>query len=438
MPLAQVLGYQLSNLVEGKYRRGTTFSLTFPTLPSITILPRRVEIHQKPYHHDVLIMEFSNSSPMWFSLMKTGVPLQFNWSQETFQNSWVGYVSYISKTVAGQISDVMEVHCVGSTFPLKERVSKVFVNMSVSTAVRNIATEFGFNFVGEDDGVVFDQLTIAGHSYWEWIQEQARRIGYGVLVDNMNFYFRPIDKLIDQSVSSVPILSTPGNQMGINNQILDRTLDKFKVMNGEYMEDPLTLRTYKTVSGVDPISSKVFTSTSSPKTVGDNLREDTSDVWFSEVRSDRVSNSYATTSALADGAAQLARLNMPALIQCQGDPRIKPFAPVLVKDTGPLTDGYWICREVKHMFAKIGDYQIEMKVAIDGTGVGRNTVVRQGTTDVIGLVNLSEALKGNGVPSVARKTSQVRLVTSQPIQKEDGQGYARTPSRWVYASTGGN
>jgi phage protein D len=383
-------------------------------------------------------MEFSNSSPKWFSLMKTGVPVKFSWNQGSFSNTWVGYVSYITKTVAGQISDVMEVHCVGSTFPLKERVSKVFTNKTIPSVVQDIVSDFGFNFVGEDNGVVFEQLTIAGHSYWEWIQEQARRIGYGVLVDNMNFYFRPIDKLIDQSISSVPVLNTPGNQMGINNQVLDRTLDKFKVMNGEYMEDPLALRTFKTVSGVDPITSKMLTATSSPKEVGDNLRSEVSDVWFSEIRSDRVTNSTSTTEALSDGAAHLARLNMPATIACQGDPRIRPFAPVLVQDTGPLTDGYWICREVKHMFARIGDYQIEMKVSVDGTGIGLRTVARQGTTDVVGMVNLSEALKGNGVTSVTGKTSQTKLVMSTSLQKEDGQGFSRTPSRWSYVSNGGN
>ena len=438
MPLAQVLGYQLSNLVEGKYRRGTTFSLTFPTLPSITILPRRVEIHQKPYHHDVLIMEFSNSSPMWFSLMKTGVPLQFNWSQETFQNSWVGYVSYISKTVAGQISDVMEVHCVGSTFPLKERVSKVFVNMSVSTAVRNIATEFGFNFVGEDDGVVFDQLTIAGHSYWEWIQEQAKRIGYGVYVHNMDFCFRPIDKLIDQSINSVPVLEMTSTQLGINNQLMDRTLDEFKVLNGEYIEDITALRTSKVVSGVDPITGNKITSTASPASVGENVRETTSDVLFTEVRSDRVVSSKVSAQALSSGSAQLSRFNMPAFIKCQGDPRIHPYAPILIKNTGPLTDGYWIPKEVRHMFARLGDYQIELKAGVDGTGVSLKTAARQGTTSIAGVINLTEALQNGYSNATALKIKAYRLVSKHPVMKESDQGFNRTPALWSYLANGGN
>jgi len=400
--------------------------------------PRRVEIHQKQYQHDVLIMEFSVSSPRWFALMSTGIPVQFNWSQGSLSNSWVGYVSFITKNVSGQINDVMEVHCVGATFPLKERASKIFTNTTVVNAVKSIVTDFGFKFVGEDNGVIFDQLTMAGHSYWEWIVEQAKRIGYGVLVDNMTFYFRPLDKLIDQSIGSVAVLSTPGNQMGINSQFLDRTLDWMKIRNGEYVEDSTALRTNKVVSGVDPITSKTFSTTSSPKTVGQNLRTDVSDVWFTEIRSDRVSNSYSTTAALSEGAAQLSRMNMPAMVKCQGDPRIRPYAPVLIENTGPLTDGFWIPNQVKHMFARLGDYQIEMNVTTDGTGVNASTVTRQDPSDVVGVVNLTEALNNNGVTSVVGKSTQVRLVSYTTIQKEDGQGYARTPSRWVYASNGGN
>jgi hypothetical protein len=131
-------------------------------------------------------------------------------------------------------------------------------------------------------------------------------------------------------------------------------------------------------------------------------------------------------------------MNMPAMVKCQGDPRIRPYAPVLIENTGPLTDGFWIPNQVKHMFARLGDYQIEMNVTTDGTGVNASTVTRQDPSDVVGVVNLTEALNNNGVTSVVGKSTQVRLVSYTTIQKEDGQGYARTPSRWVYASNGGN
>ena len=420
-----------------KYRRGTTYSVSFPTLPTLRLTPRRIEIHQKQYHHDLLVMEFSNTSPKWFELMRTGVPFEFNWSQAGLSNSFVGYVSYVSKNVAGQIEDVMEVHCVGSTFPLKERSNRVFSDVSIPKAVKTIVQEFGFNFIGEDNGVVFEQLTMAGHSYWEWIQEQAKRIGYGVAVHNMNFFFRPLDKLIDQSVTNAPVLEIDGTEFGINNELFDRTLDWFKVLNGEYIEDSDALRATKTVGGVSPLTGRMVSSTKSPSKVGENVRSNVSDVLFSEFRCDKVANSKVMADAMAEGSAQRARFNMPAMVKCQGDPRIRPFAPVVIQGTGPITDGYWIAKEVRHMFARIGDYQIEMKVTADGTGLERVTSIRQGTKNAVGVVNLEEAMRGDSPIVSALKQSKAVLTSKTGVSKESGQGFRRTPAVWRHQSFGG-
>lgn len=421
-------------LAPSKYRRGTSYALEFPTLPTLTIAPRRVEIHQKPYHHDVLIMEFSNVSPKWFSLMKTGVPLRFKWSQGTVSNHWVGYVSFVTKNVAGQIEELMEVHCVGSTFPLKERTTKVFSEISIPNAVKEIVTEFGFNFVGEDNGVVFSQLVIAGHSYWEWIVEHAKSIGYGIWVDNMTFYFRPLDKLIDQGLSSIPVLGMNSKQFGINNEFLDRTLDSFKVLSGEFIEGLGSSRTVKKIGAVDPLTSEILSAEASPNAVGEQLKTSLNDVLFSEVDSSKVAYSSETIKMLTEGSAHLGRFNMPARIKCQGDPRIHPFAPVLLEGTGNLTDGYWISAEVKHMFARLGDYQIEMKANIDGTGLDARTVTKDGAKYAVGVVNLTEALE---IGFAGHKANGSILNLKSTLMQETSQGYKRTPAVWWYETVGG-
>lgn len=414
-------------LANDKYRRSTRYTVAFPSLPSLTLQPRRVEIIQKPYHHDVLTMELSQFSPLWFELLKTGVPVSFSWEQGSLSNTWVGYVSFVTKQVAPQNENNMEVHCVGSSFPLKERATRVFSNMSIPAAVKQIVEEFDFKFIGDDNNIAFDQLTIAGHSYWEWIHEQAKRIGYAVVVDNLNFSFRPLDQIIQQKITSVPLLSMTNKGLPMNNQLFDRTLDMFNVINGEHVEYEGMLRTNKTVGGVDIASSKVITSTSSPKTVGNNVRENVNDVLFSEVVSDQVANGIETATALAQGAAQLGRFNMPARIKCQGDPRIAPFSPVLIQGTGDTTDGFWIATNVKHMFVRQGDYQIEMKAVVDGTGADSRTTFKSGTKNVVGVVNLTEALKNGShrtdLKNVALKSKSV------PIS-ETKQGFVRTPAKW--------
>ena len=421
----------MTNLATGKYRRSTLYKISLPTIPTLQVQPRRVEIHQKPYNHDVMIIEFTQTSPLWFDTVKTGVPIKFEWDQNSVKNVWFGYVSFVLKNTAPQLEQVMEVHCVGTTFPLKQRATRSFTNSTVTAAVKTIVTEFGFNFIGEDDGRKFDQLTMAGHSYWEWIQEQAKRIGYGVLVDGMDFCFRPLDMLINQGVTNVPVLSMSGTQMKMNDQLLDRTLDSFRAINGEYIEDGSALRTNKQVAGVDPITGVVYSSQASPATVGANLRSVVNDVLFDEYRTEQVVHDLTSANSAASGAANLGRFNMPAKVKCQGDPRIRPFYPVLVQNTGVTTDGYWIAKEVKHMFARVGDYQIEMTIAVDGTGINSTTVARPGTNTTVGMVNLTEAI-ANGKNINFSDKSSVTLKSLSANLSMTNQGFLRTPTFWSY------
>lgn len=413
-----------------KFRKGTYFTATFPTLPSLTAQPRRVDLYQEQNAHDLLTMEFSAESPLWFTLIKTGVPVTFDWKQDTLSRTFIGYVSNISKIDAPQRQTSMVITCVGSTYPLKARVTKVFKNVTIPQAVQQIVEANGFTFVSEEHPQKFEQLTIPGNSYWEWIQEQAKRIGYGVIVDGMNFIFKPLDRLIDLGFSNAAILSIGDKTVPFNTQFLDRTLDYFRVINGDNIEDGVNLRTVKSVGGVDPITGKPFTADKSPEDSGQNLRVDVSEVLFTEYRTERVVNNQNIAETVADGAAQLARFNIPAKALCQGDPRIRPFGTVFINGTGSLTDGFWVVREAHHMFHKVGDYTMELTVATDGLGETNKSAFRTRGTSLVGTVNLvSEVANATG-QIIKLGSSSARLVNSNPILKESSQGFKRAPTRW--------
>lgn len=418
----------LSQLQTTKFRRGTAFSVSFPTLPSLTVQPRRADIVQKQYNHDLLFLEYSAVSPLWFDSLHTGIPIEFQWTQDSLTKYWIGYVSTISKTDAPQRQNSMEVMCVGSSFVLKERTTRVFESMTIPEVVSQIVTEFGFNYLGVQNDQRFEQLTIAGNSYWEWIQEQAKKIGYGVMVDGMNFIFKPLDKLIDMGFSSAAALSMGTQSTPFNSQFLDRTLDQFTVLSGEHIEDGVSYRAVKHVGGVDPVTAQMITGIQSPNQTGDSLRESVSDVLFSEYRTDRVVSSATMAVSAADGLAQMARFNLPATATCQGDPRIRPFAPVYVNGTGDLTDGFWVVRDAHHMFHKVGDYQMDITLATDGLGTTAETPFRTRSATAAGTVNLDEAIANNGSAINFFDTSEVEL--AQTIIKENTQGYIRTPNMW--------
>ena len=420
----------MSNVYVTKYRRGTGTNVSFPTLPSLEQQPRRIDLIQKQYSHDVVLLEYPSESTLWMEAINTGVPVQFTWRQDTLDKNWIGYVSSITKTNSPQKMNSMTVMCVGGTFPLKERATRVFSNVSITQAIRTVVEENGFTFYGEQHDWVFPQLTIAGASYWEWIREQAKVIGYGIIVDGMNFIFRPIDKLIDMGFSNAAILSLGNSTAPFNTQYQDRTLDSFKVTSGDFVEDSSNLRTIKNVGGVDPILQEVILSTMDPSEVGTNLRSDVSSALFSEYRTDRVINTPLAAKSASEGAAQLARFNIPAVVKCQGDPRIRPFGAVFISGTGDLTDGFWVVKEAHHMFHKIGDYQLELKIGTDGLGDTVATPFRNRSDLGVGTIDVEDAANNGGIPTLFFELDSVKLEGTDGNNGELNQGWNRTPNRW--------
>ena len=424
--------YSQDIVEHNKYRKGTRYQVSWPTLSEFTVQPRRIDLIQKQYYHDVVILEFSKTSHLWFETIKTGIPVQFTWNQENLSRTWIGHVSAIDKDESAARENIMKIHCVSATYPLKQKSTKVFRNTTIPDAVELIVKEFGFKFVGTNHPRVFEQLNISGHSYWEWIQEQAKKIGYGLIVDGLNFIFKPIDELINLGFSSAPIMSMGSSSaLASNQQYLDRTLDNIKVVNGEHVENVSELRMTKTVGGVDPITSKSYVSTTSPGTVGVNVRSSVSDVLFDDYKTDVVANSASAVSFASEAASQLARLSLPAIIRGQGDPRLRPFSPVLLQGTGQPTDGFWIVEEVTHMLHQVGDYMVKARVLTDGMGDSASNSFRQRDTSLVGTVNLTEALKNGGKQLQTFDRKDVTVRSTSVILSTKNQGFKRTPTLWT-------
>lgn len=426
----------MGNLVSNKYLRGTSFSVAFPTLTTLhKHQPRRIDLIQKRGAHDVVKLEYSQVSELWFTTLKSGVPIQFSWTHGTATKHWIGYVQGVSKTVSPQKKNLMEVICWGSTFPLKERSTRVIKDTTIPDAVGTIVREFGFRFHGDKHSHRFPQLMLAGQSYWEWIQEQAERIGYVAYADGMDFYFKKLDKVIDQSFSNAPVLSITGAKVPTGASVVERTLQKFKVLSSEHVESARSHRAVKSVGGVDPLTGKAFVSTKSPTDVGQDLRTQTNSVMFTQHMSHSVAHNKAASEHLAEGAAVHAKFNMPAAAMCQGDGRIRPYGSVLIQGTGDLTDGYWLVMESHHMLHQVGDYEIDLRLATDSVGETSGTAFRKRAYGALGTVDLNHALATGGKVANNFAPRSVRLVNKKPVVKQGQQGYKRTPTTWQAAQS---
>jgi len=195
--------------LHARNRSAVKFTVEFPTLPSVSDMPTMFTLYQKPFTHDVLVLAYPTTITSVFENLVTGIPVKVKWNMMSEEREWVGYVTHVTKIVAQQQEKQMEIICIGASYVLKERATRVFVQSTIPDAVAEICKEFGLGVVIDAHDIVFPQLVMAGHTYWQWIVEQAKKIGYTVYLSKTTLYFRKLDNMIDQSMASVPSLFFP-------------------------------------------------------------------------------------------------------------------------------------------------------------------------------------------------------------------------------------
>lgn len=448
-----------NNRPVGKYRRGTKFRVDYPTLPTIKIQPREITLTQKQKKHDVLVVEYQSTSLKNAKLLKTGVPIKFSWKQGSRKMEWLGYVTQVNRKGGAQKAKPMKVYCVGSSYVLKQRKTKTYRNKTIPEVAAKIAKQNKLKFVGDTHSRRFEQLVISGHTQWKWLHEQADRIGFAVYVQGTTLYFQSLDKLLDKASADAPIFQIWDPAIPRSFNQLDRTLDYLDVMTGENVEDDSPSRTIKTVGGVNPVTGKSFTAKKSPKDSGKKIRKNVSAALFDEYNDEQVANTKLDAKNAAEGAAELARFNIPAKAFGQGDPRVGPYKLVYVEGSGQQTDGHWVVREAVHKFVYGGNYSVEMLVATDGTEENVVNPRRKSSKSISGTINIPELLANNRAFSVNPSDLTINLAIEQgagssgslssrtevsgtsrlsirsPILNQvNTQGFARTPSFWETTS----
>lgn len=451
----------------GKPRRSTVFTAEFPTIATFKIKPTRATLHQEQYVHDILTLEYDGVSKASVETINTGIPVKFIWTQGNRRKLWYGYVAYVSKETAAQKNKPITIRCVGSSFVLKKRTNTVYKDKTIPEVAALIAKEHGLKFVGENHQRRFSQLSLAGKSQWEWLHENAARIGFAMFIDETSLVFKPIDSLLDEFTADVPLFQFWSEALPRTEYVLDRTLDSFSVLKGEYIEDGSETRTTKTVAGVDPVTGISFSESTSPDETGAPIRTQLSDVLFDGFKTEEVAENRLAAKLASKGAAELARFNLPAKAVGQGDPRVFPYKLIYVDGIDKEFNGHWLVREVTHMFRFGGDYIATFSLASDGvkenvrtnrrrnsrTSVSqqRRTLNRKG----VGTIDTSRLLAGNNsfelspsfvggvdlavatstAPRFGRPKETTALVSKRPVLTDvNNQGFKRTPTLWRSSS----
>lgn len=408
---------------QGKF--ANNYSVSFPDYPSFNTQPRKITLTQNINSHDVMVLRFQYFSTLIVESFKTGTPVQVSWRNDKVNKNFIGYVSHIQYPTTQVLNRYVEIVCVGGSYPLKEEATKIWTNTTASQVATDIAKKFYLKPVVTPSTVKFSQISMSGHTYWEKLVELANKIGYGVQVLGTELHFHPIDTMIDQFMTTIPILAFLDPFTNSNSVFDVQTLDAFESKLGDYVEKKANNRSNKIVSGVDPVTGKIYTSKSSPHQVGAPIRQNVKAPLFSKVESGVVANSDAMAKALADGKAHLSRLSIPGKGSAQGDPRVSPWGTIEVRYTGTSSDGFWIVTSSKHEMTIDGKYTVEFSCATDGVGTNQPSATRPSSAGTVPAVNLNYPTSGTN-PS-----NSYTLSTATALIDQTNTGFNIVPRRWV-------
>ena len=407
-------------------RRGNSFKVSYPDFPAVNQPARSVTIYQEMGKHDIVEIYYPRFSTALFKAIKTGVPVQITWRNDKVSETFYGYTSDVSYPTLQKIDRGVKILCTGASYPLKERASKIWVNKTAPEIATEIAKSTKLKPFVTPHPMRFNQLSLAGHSYWEKLNELAAKIGYGVQVYGTELHFHPIDEMINQFMTSIPVLMFKDPMMHPMSSFNAPTLDVFEPHIGDYIESADYVRTTNVVSGVDPLTAAPYSQKTSSNEVGKAVRQTTKDPLFNSVETEIVVASNGMAKALAEGRSQLGRLSIPAKGLGQGDPRIAPWRTIEVRGTGYTSDGFWIVKKTEHFIHTDGRYQVEFECATDGIGSNKPSASRPSNAGSVPVRNVAAEIKATN----KTKPTSSKLKGGAALVSQAKAGYKVTPRRW--------
>jgi len=406
-------------------RLGTRFTVTFPDFPTFNEQAKNFNLVQEMGKQDVIEVKFSYQSPFYAKALKTGTLMVVDWVNDSLKGKFTGYVYQVEVKTQKIPDREVIVKGVGASFSLKETDNKIWVNKSATQIVEEIAKKFKLKSKITPHKTIFSQQSMVNHTYWEKIQELARRIGYVAQVYGTELHFHPLDIMIDQFSTQAPVMSAEDIELPMYASIYQRKLDSFIPAVGEATALAMFNKREKNISGIDPLNAKTFSSSSSPNRWR-AIRKNTKEPLFKESLSTTVSVNQNMARTMVEGQSKLSGYSVFAEGHGQGDPGIAPYKTIDVRGTGEVTDGYWVITKAEHFVTWYGKYDVVFQCMTDGTGKNKATSTRPENAFSSPTRNIQFELL---FEDVSRPTKTLISAPSAMIKQTDS-GFKVMPRRW--------
>jgi len=322
-----------------------------------TIKYLRCEIHQQINEHDTAVIRISSTKLDWIKSMRPGTPITVTyWGTPSTRAGWreglnfrvnifYGYVNSVRLISDAEGTYIRELICVAASRVFRKTEQRTFTDMSAAEIVKQIGAQFNFRVVTEQHGLRKGTVIQSGESNWKLMTRLAKQTGYTLRVEATTIYFLPIRSMIVGKIYNRPIVFRDYS-FGEDRPNVE-SIDSWV---GDTSDDPDNLTYTAQATFVDPMTGETQTESSTPDSMfTGGMRS--KGAYIANVKN-QTFFSRKEAALAAKGQADRGLMAIDVKMTVVGDPWIDPYRPARLELKDRNLSGYWLVKEVTHVFTK--------------------------------------------------------------------------------------
>jgi phage protein D len=350
------------------------FNYVTVDFPTVSIKPERVHtftLTNSKYSHEMVDVQFRDWD-VQFDSIRPGTPVSCLIKSTDSSRNFYGYVHHINARVSPG-KKFTSLILIGASYKLKQARQRVFLNQTADKIIQSIAEEYGFAYYAEPHPRVYPQVTQAGHTELELMVRLAKQCGYSLRIENTEIYFQSMTTDYTNTRNSAPVFTMREKTDPLGSSIYD-----FRLMAGDSVQHPDSYKAAVAVGGVDPLSGKVYTTTS--QTRPNAIRDRNQPEFFDYFATDVVAPGYASALSEAQAADERNRFAYRATAMVIGTPSLKADMPVYLQGIGKDYSGYWIVLSAQHQVIEetLNNFKYVTILELGSDSLGVATVWKDG------------------------------------------------------------
>jgi hypothetical protein len=323
-------------------------------------------IRQNHYEHDYLSITFRDWS-VSPSRAKPGSLIRVKLDGKEF----CGYIHDI-KAHQEDGKDTTELGIIGASYAMRQSSQKVYYNVTADKVIIDIARRYNFAFNAVPHSRVYDQISQAGMTDWEFMVKLAKQSGYFLRADNASLHFTPISYDFKEYIFEAK--SFVKSDLG---KKYTNPLYSFKPIVGETLGHHGADKYATSIAGVDPITGSYFKYTTQRRTP--STRQISHPEMFDKHDTSVVANNFTTAVSEANTAEIKSSFAYMAEAEIMGDSSLRPGMPIHFANVGKEYSGYWTILSIEHDVKEESHnrhiYTTKLVVGSDSLGDVKNAMV---------------------------------------------------------------